>query len=61
MMVKWPPDPNHLEKSVGFQDMEKCVTRYMKMNNFKLEEIYYIYYMMNTFCYLNNPRMNGQE
>jgi hypothetical protein len=55
-MDKWPPDISNLEESIGYKDIEKLLTRYMKTNNFKFEEIQYIYTMMNTFCYLNKPK-----
>jgi hypothetical protein len=55
-MNKWPPEMN-IEKSIGFEDLHKVLTRYMKMNNFKKEEIDYIYLMLNTFYFLNLPRL----
>ncbi len=53
-MVKWPPEMQ-LEKSIGFADIEKPLTRYMQYNNFKKEEIDYIFIMLNTFAYVNKP------
>jgi hypothetical protein len=58
-MIKWPPDPDYLKNSTGFEQIEKLLTRYMKINNLKMEEINYIYYMLNTFIYLNKPEING--
>ena len=60
-MIKWPPEILNLENSVGYKELEKILTRYMKMNNFKYEEIEYIYFMINTFCYINKPKLNNEK
>ena len=60
-MMKWPHDMTNLENSVFFNEIEKPLIRYMKSNNFKHEEIRYIFYMINTFCYLNKPRLDNEK
>lgn len=57
-MIKWPPDMQ-LEKSVHFELIDKNLKRYMQYNNFKFEEIQYIYTMLNTFYYLNRPNYDN--
>ena len=60
--MKWPPDMFNIENSFGFKEIEKPLKRYMQYNNFKLEEIQYIFCIMNTFCFLNKPKdIDGQE
>lgn len=54
-IMNWPPDIFMLKSTKGFKDFEPIFTRYCKMNNFKLEEIQYLYSMINTFCFLNDP------
>ena len=56
-MVKWPPDISNLEKSVGYDQFEDKFRKVCMTNNFKMEEIHYLLCMMNTFCFLNKPRM----
>lgn len=62
--MKWPPSMDNLKNSVDFQDViDAKFIRYMKKNNFKHEEIEYILSMLNTFCYINKPKIeeNGQR
>lgn len=60
-MIKWPPEQNYIKDSICFEQIEKPLIRYMKMNNFKQEEINYILYMMNSFVFLNKPELHGTE
>ena len=62
--MKWPPSMDSLTNSIDYQDIiEPKFIRYMKKNNFKYEEIQYILTMLNTFCFLNKPRIeeDGQR
>lgn len=48
---------SELVQTIGFEDIEKILTRYMKLNNFRQEEIEYIYHMLNTFSNMNIPKI----
>lgn len=53
--MKWPPDISNLKESNGFQDFEKSFLYFCRSNNFKHEEMQYLFSMLNTFCFLNKP------
>ena len=52
-LMKWPPDISNLENSHGIEEFRIQFDKFCKTNNFKTEEIWYLYAMLNTFCYLN--------
>jgi hypothetical protein len=45
---KWT-ELEHLKGTQGFEELEKQLTNYMKANNFRLEEIYYTFSLLDHF------------
>ncbi len=54
-MIKWPPD-NVIFEMNHFDEAKKSLTRFMRMNNFKIEEMIYIFTMLNSFYVLNSAK-----
>lgn len=56
-IITWPPDLTHLQNAQGYDNFKKELEHFCLSNNFKSEDITYLYLVLNTFCLLNKPHL----